>query len=166
MSTEDNDERYFTYVYETYGQRVLGFLVSYFRDMDIAEEAYQDTFMAAYINLDHLRTHPNPGGWLITTAKNKGRNIRDKKARMSGLQLDESYIAPGGTFFTEDSNLMKFDDPVFLDEQYKPLRLKYAYGYKISEIAQLYNINLNACKMRLNRAKNQARKHLGEKEDK
>jgi len=160
--TKDKIQYVFNNVYETYGTRVMCFLISYFRDKDIAEEAFQETFLTAYTNMDTLLNHPNPGGWLITTAKNKGRNIRDRKNRMTGVSLDETVASPSGEQFTENTSLMKIDDPVFTTEKYLPLRLKYAYGYTINEIANFYHIEESACKMRLKRAREHARKHFEE----
>ena len=158
--TKDKKELFFDHVYDTYSQRIMSFLIYYFNDMDIAEEAFQETFIEAFRNIDSLKNHPNIGGWLIMTAKNKGHNIRSKKNRLSETLMYEFYAFSQSSQVTEISSLMRIDDPVFTDEKYKPLRLKYIYGYSVNEIADFYHIEQSACKMRLKRAKIHARKYL------
>lgn len=151
---------FFQSLYEMFEQRIMNYLISHFHDQDIAEEAFQETFITAYMNLEMLQNHPNPGGWLMTTAKNKGRNIRDKKLRRTTTHYEDSFTQPVSPSFTDQTSHLSTDDPIFKGDQYRPLRLKYAYGYSIHEIANLYQINESTCKMRLKRAKDHARKHL------
>ncbi len=157
---DNNNEDFFSYVYETFGNQIFNFLICRFHDRDIAEDAFQETFMTAFKKLDILKSHPNPGGWLIKTAKNKGNYLLEKKVRASGLRLDESVIDPDWDKFSEEDWLLKLDSPIFVEDKYRPLRLKYAYGYTTHEIASLYHISMDACKMRITRAKTNARRDL------
>ena len=55
---------------EEYG-RAVAVLVRVFGDIDIAEEAVQDAFTAAVAAVAVERAAGEPGGWIITTARNR-----------------------------------------------------------------------------------------------
>jgi len=56
---------------EQYG-RAVAVLVRTFGDIDLAEEAVQDAFVAAAARWPEAGLPPSPAGWIITTARNKG----------------------------------------------------------------------------------------------
>ena len=56
---------------EQYG-RAVAVLVRTFGDIDLAEEAVQDAFVAALARWPEAGLPPSPAGWIITTARNKG----------------------------------------------------------------------------------------------
>jgi RNA polymerase sigma-70 factor (ECF subfamily) len=51
--------------------RALAVLVRRFGDIDVAEEAVQDAFMAAVQRWPSSGLPPSPAGWIITTARNR-----------------------------------------------------------------------------------------------
>ena len=55
---------------EQYG-RAVAVLVRVFGDIDLAEEAVQDTFATAVANWPDRGLPPAPAGWVITTARNR-----------------------------------------------------------------------------------------------
>jgi RNA polymerase sigma-70 factor (ECF subfamily) len=52
--------------------RAVAVLVRTFGDIDVAEEAVQDAFVAAVARWPEAGLPPSPAGWIITTARNKG----------------------------------------------------------------------------------------------
>ena len=52
--------------------RAVAVLVRVFGDIDVAEEAVQDAFVAALARWPEAGLPPSPAGWIITTARNKG----------------------------------------------------------------------------------------------
>lgn len=50
--------------------RAVSTLVRVFGDIDLAEEAVQDAFLVAVRVWPRTGTPPNPGGWIVTTARN------------------------------------------------------------------------------------------------
>jgi len=52
--------------------RAVAVLVRVFGDIDVAEEAVQDAFVAAVARWPEAGLPPSPAGWIITTARNKG----------------------------------------------------------------------------------------------
>jgi RNA polymerase sigma-70 factor (ECF subfamily) len=51
--------------------RAVAVLVRVFGDIDVAEEAVQDAFVAALRRWPATGTPPSPAGWIITTARNR-----------------------------------------------------------------------------------------------
>src|SRR3954451_6866935 len=51
--------------------RAVATLVRLFGDIDVAEEAVQDAFAIAVQRWPETGVPPSPGGWIVTTAKNR-----------------------------------------------------------------------------------------------
>ena len=75
--------------------RAVATLVRLFGDIDVAEEAVQDAFVVAATKWPTDGVPPNPGGWIVTTAKRKAldklRGSDEPKTRMT--LLDEKNKA-------------------------------------------------------------------------
>src|SRR3954451_24114597 len=52
--------------------RVIATLIRVFGDIDLAEEMAQEAFVVASERWPVTGLPPNPGGWLTTTARNRG----------------------------------------------------------------------------------------------
>lgn len=52
--------------------KAIATLIRFFGDIDVAEEAVQDAFMVATEKWPESGLPPNPGGWIVTTARNRG----------------------------------------------------------------------------------------------
>ncbi|HEY8057682.1 MAG TPA: sigma factor, partial [Acidimicrobiales bacterium] len=50
---------------------VVATLIRLFGDIDVAEEAVQEAFLVAAEQWPVKGVPPNPGGWILTTAKNR-----------------------------------------------------------------------------------------------
>jgi RNA polymerase sigma-70 factor (ECF subfamily) len=64
---------------EEYG-RAVAVLVRVFGDLDVAEEAVQDAFVAAVQHWPSTGLPPSPAGWIITTARNRAINRLRREA--------------------------------------------------------------------------------------
>ena len=51
--------------------RCVATLIRFLGDIDLAEEAVQEAFIAAVQNWSSAGLPPNPGGWITTTARNR-----------------------------------------------------------------------------------------------
>ncbi len=51
--------------------KAIATLIRLFGDIDLAEEAVQDAFMVATEKWPQTGQPPNPGGWIVTTARNR-----------------------------------------------------------------------------------------------
>lgn len=63
-------------LYRTYFEKLRTYASCALESPDLAEEVVQDTFHEAVQHIDKLMTHPNPGGWLKLTVKNKIAHAR------------------------------------------------------------------------------------------
>ena len=64
--------------------RAVATLVRVFGDIDLAEEAVQEAFAVAAERWPGDGVPPNPGGWIVTTARNKALDrLRRESSRYS-----------------------------------------------------------------------------------
>lgn len=127
----------------------------------LAEEAVQDTFRICWMKMDEVVVSENPKGWLLETLKNVIRNIRRSQARFANLLL-----ALNKTFPTADPTA---EDEIGLDITYGDLKDNPDYQLlkefvlehrSIKEMAQKRQITVNACKKRIQRAKERLKEYF------
>lgn len=129
-----------------------------------AEDATQEAFLRAFLNLHRYDTKRSFKTWLMSIASNHCID-RWRKRRMQLVSLDDEPTAAALALSSSDplpeqaalsaeqsellqSLLMK------LDESYRlPLVLRYWYDYSYAEIAQLMDTTESAIKSRLFRAR-------------
>src|SRR6266851_4686186 len=64
--------------------RAVATLIRLFGDIDLAEEAVQEAFAVAAARWPADGVPPNPGGWIVTTARNKALDrLRRESTRYS-----------------------------------------------------------------------------------
>ena len=130
-----------------------------FKEESLAEEAVQNTFQIACQKPDQLCKSVNPKGWLVNTLKFTIRNM--KRSRESARQL---------------LSLMEQDESVTYSEDKLPLQLMYAdiadseefklliemaiEGKSHLEMATARGISVDACKKRVQRAKETLQKKI------
>lgn len=127
---------------------------SYFSgEADIAD-AIQDTIEAAYCSIGRLKEEKYFRTWLIRILINKCIDIRRKKQKESPAEL----FPDQGEMCAELMNC-EFEDLMrMLDEKYRTiLLLYYGEGFKVSEIAQLLEMEENTVKSRLSRGRERFR---------
>ena len=83
--------------------RAVATLIRLFGDIDLAEEAVQEAFTVAAQRWAETGVPPNPGGWIVTTARNKAldRLRREstrygREAQAALLRLQTSPSGPSG----------------------------------------------------------------------
>ena len=140
--------------------RVLASLVGFLGDFDKAEEAAQEAFAIAAERWPVSGVPPNPGGWLVTTARNRAIDrIRRERTLAGKLHL-----------LSEPEAVMdEFDDIVIKDERLEliftcchpalpldgqvALTLRALGGLETAEIARAFLVSEETMKRRLSRAK-------------
>jgi RNA polymerase sigma-70 factor, ECF subfamily len=79
--------------------RAVAVLVRVFGDIDVAEEAVQDAFVAALARWPEAGLPPSPAGWIITTARNKAidrlRREASREDRHAQAALVHARDEPG-----------------------------------------------------------------------
>lgn len=127
----------------------------------LAEEAVQDTFRIACQKPDKLCNSPNPQGWLVQTLKNTICNM--KRSRAVAKRIVEQYM------MTQIKELSIAEDRIHVNilyenvadtEEFKLLTEMAIEGRSHEEMANSRGITINACKKRVQRAKETLRKKI------
>jgi len=84
---------------QEYGQ-ILATLIGWLGDIDLAEEAVQDAFVAALVHWDRQGVPDRPGAWLTTTAR---RKALDRLRRAKASPLEPEALEAISTFDDEDA---------------------------------------------------------------
>ena len=144
--------------------RAIASLVRYFGDIDIAEEAVQDAFVAAVQRWPSSGLPPSPAGWIITTARNKAidrlRREASRDDRHAQAALLHSENEPKEVGPVEDDRLrLMFTccHPALAPEAQVALTLRLIAGLQTTEIARGFLVPEATMAQRLVRAKNKIR---------
>src|ERR1035441_10977670 len=76
--------------------RAVATLARLFGDIDLAEEAVQEAFAVAAERWPAAGVPPNPGGWIVTTARNKALDRMRRGASRSGREAGAALLPAGG----------------------------------------------------------------------
>ena len=131
-----------------------------------AEDASQDAFVSAWMNLSELRDGSKFGAWVCAFAKNCARTLeRHYRAAIPDISLDVSEIqepAEEDDYFAEDAyeDIHKAVDS--LSEKIREaVSLHYFAGKSVAEIADMLSIPVGTVKWRLSEGRKQLRKGYG-----
>ena len=125
-----------------------------FEEESLAEEAVQETFQIACQKPDKLCKSLNPKGWLVNTLKYTIRNM--KRNREGARQLLSNYLIEQmecATFSEDKLSLQLMYDDVSCTEDFKLIKEMAIDGRSHLEMANARGITVNACKKRVQRAK-------------
>ena len=129
---------------------MVNFASAFFGNIDIAEDAVQETFVVALNKIESLMKSSNPGGWLMSTLKNVNGNIYKRQKRLLELfvplletDMDRSIAFD---FHVEFSGIVG-------EEDLRLLFWIYCDGMPYQQAADTLGISLSACKKRIQRAK-------------
>ena len=128
------------------------------RNEGLAEEAVQETFRIACTKAADICSSPNPAGWIVLAFQNVVRNMWRERAAARKL-LDLYSAENQENTASEDSIGMRilYGD-VVNTEEYKLLHEMVLEGKSHLEMAQERGITVDACKKRVQRAKEFLRK--------
>ena len=130
-----------------------------FAEESLAEEAVQETFKIACQKPDQLCESPSPKGWLVNTLKNTIRNMKRSRGSMQQLLTLIEQNEPAA--YSEDRlplELMYKD--ISNTEDFKLLVEMAVEGKSHLEMATARGISVNACKKRVQRAKETLQKKM------
>jgi RNA polymerase sigma-70 factor (ECF subfamily) len=147
---------------EEYG-RAVATLVRLLGDITLAEDAVQDAFLVAVERWPSTGVPPNPGGWIVTTARRRAidrfRREATREARQSeALLLAEPEQVEGGPV-QDDRLRLVFTccHPALAPEAQIALTLKLLGGLETAEIARAFLVSEATMAQRIVRAKRKIR---------
>jgi RNA polymerase sigma-70 factor, ECF subfamily len=141
--------------------RVLAALIGFLGDFELAEEAAQEAFAVAAERWPREGTPSNPGGWLITTARNRAI---DRIRRDRTLAAKTQLLEPPEPVDDADLDAMTFPDerlelvftcchPALATDAQVALTLRTLGGLTTEEIARAFLVPEPTMAQRLVRAK-------------
>lgn len=152
MNAEQN--KFIEQLYLELFDQMMAYARSSLKSESQAEEAVQETFRIACMKPAELYSSPNPQGWLLKALKFTIRNKRKCNENTNRLLTD--YIASQSkeAAFSEDKlPLELLYGPLAQSEEFQLLQEMAVEGKSHLEMAQARGISLNACKKRVQRAK-------------
>ena len=140
--------------------RVVADLARRFGDLDIAEEAAAEAFVAAAERWPRTGVPPNPGGWLATTATRKAidwlrrESQRDAKHQAARIVSDDTAAEPAGPVDDDRLRLIfTCCHPALAMETRVALTLRLLGGLTVAEIARAFLVQETTMARRITRAK-------------
>ncbi|MGH9630008.1 MAG: RNA polymerase sigma factor [Bryobacteraceae bacterium] len=167
QSAKAGDDAAFNQVVSAYRKRILGTIARLIGRPEDVEDVAQDVFLRLYFSLDQLRTPEVFEPWLYRLTVNAAydylrRQRRRHESRMSDLSEQQVLMADaaaGGKADLEEQRKTKLREFVqgllgeVSEEDRILLTLKEVEGLSLKELEKVYNVNENALKVRLFRAR-------------
>ena len=146
--------------------QAMGALLRYFRDLDIAQEAFQDACLRALANWPKNGPPRNPAAWLIMVGRNAALDGVRKRARLTALppedvlsDLDDAETAVAeqidGADYRDDILRLLFIccHPDLQPGHQIALALRIVSGLTVKEIARVFLVGEAAMEQRITRSK-------------
>ena len=134
------------------------YAISALSNPQLAEEAVQDTFRIACMKIDSLLASQNAKGWLVNTLKYVIQNIRKSQAKLNNFMMsmlsDEELVTISST--SDVDFQLTYTDLVGA-EDFELLKMLVLDQYKMLDASKKLGISVEACKKRVQRAKNKLR---------
>jgi RNA polymerase sigma-70 factor (ECF subfamily) len=145
--------------------RAVATLARLFGDIDLAEEAVQEAFAIATERWVVTGVPPNPGGWIVTTARNKALDRLRRESSRAGREGQAALLrvsnppAEEATIVEDDQLRLIFTccHPSLSAEAQLALTLRLIAGLQTPEIARAFLVPEPTVAQRLVRAKRKIR---------
>ena len=148
---------------EEYG-RAVAVLVRAFGDIDVAEEAVQDAFVAAVQRWPSAGLPPSPAGWIITTARNRAidrlrreASRDDRHAQAAILHAQGEAVEEGAVRDDRLRLIFTCCHPALATSVQVGLTLRLLGGLSTAEIARAFLVPEATMAQRLVRGKGKIR---------
>ena len=169
--TEDEREQRLRHLMEVYGDGLKRLCCVYLRDMGLAEDAVQETFIKVYINLHRYNRSYTFGQWVYTIARNTF--IDFVRRRQEDLPIDDRFAAPASSAPTPEESVINLQQRTQIEhylEQLSPryrqlIVMRFFDEYSYEEIAAKLSLPLGTVKTQIHRAREQMCRLIAEGEN-
>ena len=172
---QKNDSAAFNEIVLAYRKRILGTITRLIARMEDVEDVAQEVFLRLYFSLDQLRTPEVFEPWLYRLTVNAAydylrKQRRRQEFRMSDLSEQQVMLADamaGGKVEQDQQHQKKIRESVdsllgaVSEADRILLLLKEVEGLSLKELEKVYQVNENALKVRLFRARQRVPKAFG-----
>ncbi len=161
MTSVGTDNPVIDRVFREESGKAIATLIRLFGDIDVAEEAVQDAFMVATERWPETGVPPNPGGWIVTTARNRAidrlRRESSREERHVGAVMLQHQSEPDPVEgpVSDDRLRLIFTccHPALDPSSRVALTLRLLGGLQTPEIARAFLVTESTMAQRLVRAK-------------
>jgi len=166
---EGSDGPAFTAIVDRFRLRVWSICYRIVGNEADAHDAAQDVFVALFVQRAKFRGESKYSTWVHAVAvriclmlrRSRGRRMR-RDGAPTGLDLDTQPSTARNQPTEAKIDLVQMLD--ILDEEDRALvLLKYTEGYEYDELAEIFELSVSACKMRVSRAREKIQAKYGEK---
>jgi RNA polymerase sigma-70 factor (ECF subfamily) len=158
------DEAEIGRIFREQSGRSVAILIRSFGDIDLAEDAVQDAFAIALTTWPREGLPPNPGGWITSTARNRGIDRLRRESRGRELLDELAALSSGGEDRGEPEEDVTVDDdrlrliftcchPALSREAQVALTLRLLGGLSTAQVARSFLVAEPTMAKRLVRAK-------------
>jgi len=143
--------------------QALGALVRYFRDVELAEEAFQDASLRALKTWPENGPPRNPTAWLIMVGRNVAIDHARRRKKQTALPDEELAAADDGSLAERLDDAHYRDDvlrllficchPDLSPSQQIAVALRIVSGLSVKQIARAFLVSEAAMEQRITRAK-------------
>jgi RNA polymerase sigma-70 factor, ECF subfamily len=159
------DTRAFERLYREHAGRVYGLCLRMTRDVQLAEDCTQDTFINAWRALPKFETRSSLSTWLHRIAVNVSLAKRRKSSSAEAAPAAPENGEPVTEAWTLETpvEVQEIESAIgaLPDGARDALVLHALYGYSHGEAAQMLGIAEGTCKAQLHRARRLLRERLG-----
>lgn len=157
--TSDQRKRIEEFYLEMY-DRLFIYARSALDNESLAEEAIQETFRIVCMKPEDLLSSPNPKGWIVNTLKYTIQNMKRSRDKANVL-LTQYLAANSSVAFSEDRISLEVTyENVARSEEFNLIKEMAVDGRSHLEMAQSRGISVDACKKRVQRAKEFLRRKI------
>lgn len=146
IQVKNGDEASYRYVIQALQQPLFNYIFKMIRDYQEAEDIVQDSFLAAYYNIQKLKDPSSFNSWLYKIAYNKCLQVIKKKKRIVYTNKISEVEAPKRDL---DINEL-FSDLKAAEHSLLLLRVQ---GFTFDEISHILKITPSASRKRFERIK-------------
>jgi RNA polymerase sigma-70 factor, ECF subfamily len=166
-SAQKGDDAAFNEIVQSYRKKVLGTVSRLIGRPEDVEDVGQEVFLRLYFSLDQLRAPEMFEPWLYRLTVNAAydylrkykRRLGPRMADLTELQVQLADADAGGKLAVEEQRRAQIREFVqgllseVSEEDRLLLTLKEVEGLSLKELEKIYNVNENALKVRLFRAR-------------
>jgi RNA polymerase sigma-70 factor (ECF subfamily) len=165
---EGSDGPAFAAIVERYDRRVWSICYRLLGNDSDAHDAAQDVFVKLFLQRAKFRGESKYSTWVHGIAvrtclmqRRSGGRRRKREGAPTDVDLDRH--APARHVTPADAKLDLIQMLDILDEEDRALvLLKYAEGYEYEELAEIFELSVSACKMRVSRAREKIQARFGD----
>lgn len=168
LRTLNGDKSAFGQLYDRYARLIRAICRDSTADLSVAQDLAQECFLRAYAKLGELKEPGSFGPWLISIARNVGREHIRSKSRDRHVLAGESTEEFVDEKSEEQNDRLGYLSEAMqqLDEQERlALHVYYLQGEDVDEVKRLLNVSRSGLYRLLARGREKIEKFIKQKEN-